>query len=126
MANDKWYAFTAMSAEERIEYVKAKRDEGYLERDFYQEFEVTNDTWVKWKRANRLWKCGHGRKAPEKKKDTLCWECQNATGGCSWSKNLTPVKGWETIETAEPTWIGTVRKIVPCVTVTGCPEYVRG
>lgn len=24
----------------------------------------------------------------------ICWRCKNATGGCSWSKNLTPVKDW--------------------------------
>lgn len=29
------------------------------------------------------------------KLDTLCWHCQNACGGCSWSKNLTPVEGWK-------------------------------
>ena len=28
----------------------------------------------------------------------ICWQCNKATGGCSWSKSLTPVKGW----TAEP------------------------
>lgn len=28
------------------------------------------------------------------KNDTLCWTCQNATGGCSWSKKLKPVEGW--------------------------------
>lgn len=27
--------------------------------------------------------------------ETICWHCQNACGGCSWSKNLTPVKGWK-------------------------------
>lgn len=26
--------------------------------------------------------------------ETLCWSCQNATGGCSWSKKLKPVRGW--------------------------------
>ena len=26
---------------------------------------------------------------------TLCWSCQNACGGCSWSKRLKPVRGWK-------------------------------
>ena len=26
---------------------------------------------------------------------TLCWQCQNATGGCSWSQDFTPVEGWD-------------------------------
>ena len=25
---------------------------------------------------------------------TLCWDCANATGGCSWADRLKPVKGW--------------------------------
>ena len=31
-----------------------------------------------------------------KSKDTLCWDCQNACCGCSWSRTFTPVKGWVT------------------------------
>ena len=31
----------------------------------------------------------------EKKRNkmTLCWDCAKATGGCSWSAHLKPVKG---------------------------------
>lgn len=25
---------------------------------------------------------------------TLCWDCENAVGWCSWSKDLKPVDGW--------------------------------
>ena len=28
-------------------------------------------------------------------KQTLCWTCQNACGGCSWSKRFIPVEGWD-------------------------------
>lgn len=28
------------------------------------------------------------------KTGTLCWECANATGNCSWSSKLVPVEGW--------------------------------
>ena len=37
--------------------------------------------------------------------ETLCWSCKNAvpnleqTRGCSWSRELVPVKGWDAIET---------------------------
>lgn len=34
-------------------------------------------------------------------KATLCWRCANACGGCSWSADFYPVKGW----TARPTII---------------------
>lgn len=46
--------------------------------------------------------------------DTLCWECRNATGGCSWSKKLKPVKGW------------TVEEGSVSVSVKSCPKYERG
>lgn len=27
-------------------------------------------------------------------KPTLCWKCEKACGGCSWSADFDPVKGW--------------------------------
>ena len=33
------------------------------------------------------------------KKTTLCWDCAKNGGLCSWSKNFTPVEGWEAIPT---------------------------
>lgn len=38
---------------------------------------------------------------PKDYKSTICWECRNAYGRCSWSKDFTPVDGWS----AEPTEI---------------------
>lgn len=36
------------------------------------------------------------------KQMTLCWDCGNAcNGGCSWSRCLEPVKGWEAKKTAD-------------------------
>ncbi len=35
----------------------------------------------------------------EKEHESLCWCCENARGGCSWSKNFEPVQGWN----AKPT-----------------------
>ena len=32
---------------------------------------------------------------------TICWNCAKATGHCSWSENLVPVKGWTAEETKE-------------------------
>lgn len=44
-----------------------------------------------------------------------CWECRNATGGCSWSESLTPVNGWFAVWDAKhDTW-----------DVRGCPEFER-
>lgn len=30
---------------------------------------------------------------------TLCWVCQNCFGGCSWSRDYTPVEGWKAKKT---------------------------
>ena len=32
-------------------------------------------------------------------KPTLCWKCERACGGCSWSADLIPVDGWDAIPT---------------------------
>lgn len=49
----------------------------------------------------------------------LCFRCDNACGGCSWSKDFTPVEGW----TAEKTkiWIG--RTTIDSYRITACPEF---
>ena len=54
--------------------------------------------------------------------ETLCWTCQNACGGCSWSKSFTPVEGWK----AKPTQIKTVYNDVfeESYRVIECPEYI--
>ena len=35
----------------------------------------------------------------EQEHDTLCWGCEKACGGCSWSKKFVPVEGWKAIPT---------------------------
>lgn len=45
----------------------------------------------------------HAKKRPEQPRPaqetavptTLCWDCANAVGWCSWSKDFTPVDGWD-------------------------------
>ena len=47
----------------------------------------------------------------------LCWDCANATGGCSWSEKLRPVKGWKAIPTHKKefdSWL-----------VIQCPKFER-
>jgi hypothetical protein len=77
-------------------------------------------------------KAGHLRVAKERngknKSSTLCWDCAKATGGCSWSKNHLPMKGW----TATATQVNqTFRKggdptAVSSYIVHKCPEFVYG
>lgn len=49
---------------------------------------------------------------------TLCWECANATGGCSWSSEFIPVEGWKAVETKKNT-------LLSSYVVTECPKFKR-
>lgn len=51
------------------------------------------------------------------KKETLCWECYWATGGCSWADEFKPVEGW----TAIPTELTGEDYTSYCV--TSCPKF---
>lgn len=56
-----------------------------------------------------------------KSQGTLCWECQKATGTCSWSKNLTPVKGW----IADGGKMAMGDRLVDSYFVHECPEFEK-
>lgn len=53
-------------------------------------------------------------------KDTLCWDCEKANCGCSWSLHYIPVDGW----TAIPTKINDPHtNTVDSFIVTDCPLF---
>lgn len=58
---------------------------------------------------------------------TLCWECANATGSCSWSKSFKPVDGWKakktTLNLGYSAYSGKPKKAVSYI-VKKCPEFV--
>lgn len=58
---------------------------------------------------------------PKKCKETLCWTCQNACGGCSWSRGLKPVDGWKAKEVTKASYKGQ-----KSYKVIECPEYKEG
>ena len=65
------------------------------------------------------------KKKPALKNETLCWDCKNACGGCSWSRTFTPVKGW----VAEPTKLKGSHEysaIIDSYKIFECPEFERG
>ena len=55
----------------------------------------------------------------------ICFDCQNACGGCSWSTDFTPVPGWTAEKKMQKknngrgavSWTETFR-------ITACPEFV--
>ena len=49
---------------------------------------------------------------------SLCWQCQNYAGGCSWSRHFIPVKGW----VAVPVENGNSS---PSYRVKKCPEFIK-
>ena len=55
-----------------------------------------------------------------KAKSTLCWKCRKATNsGCSWSRALEPVDGWE----AEEDHLVTNYLDKKSYFIYGCPEF---
>lgn len=50
-------------------------------------------------------------------RDTLCWDCKKACGGCCWSAKLIPVKGWQAMETQKAEYSSYL--------VMACPEFVH-
>lgn len=57
--------------------------------------------------------------------DSICWSCKKSGGGCSWSKRLEPVKGWDAKEDHRNNE-HTKKYELYSYTVLGCPEYERG
>ena len=49
--------------------------------------------------------------------NTLCWSCGRACGGCSWSREFKPVKGWEAVPTR-------IHDEVDSYHVIHCPKYL--
>lgn len=63
-------------------------------------------------------------------KPTLCWKCQNANCGCSWSRFYEPVNGWEAISTIIQCHsnVGKKRNVetkTNSYLVLKCPEFKR-
>ena len=62
-------------------------------------------------------------------KETICWTCKNACGGCSWSKRFEPVKGWKAKKTKIKTGrtANGVKKFYyeDSFIVLKCPEYAK-
>ena len=56
------------------------------------------------------------------RRGTLCWECKNACGGCSWSRHFIPVSGWDAEETTLKCLDGDIKSFF----VNSCPEYING
>lgn len=55
----------------------------------------------------------------------LCWDCANATnGGCSWSRDFTPVPGWTARRIPGRVYHGG-QATEETYMITACPEFLR-
>lgn len=61
------------------------------------------------------------RRSGHSQSKQICWTCQNACGGCSWSSEFIPVKGWK----AKPTKLKVQEGLFSdSYNILYCPEYV--
>lgn len=60
----------------------------------------------------------------EKKKETICWSCQNACGKCSWSRKFEEVKGWVAEKTTIKGESNSLIPEIPSYRVIKCPKYL--
>lgn len=54
---------------------------------------------------------------------TLCWGCQKAVGGCSWSGWFEPVPGWQAVQTVIKS-TGLSYGDEDSYLVLTCPEFI--
>lgn len=55
-------------------------------------------------------------------KGQLCWNCENATGKCSWSACFIPVEGWTAKATKIKDGDG---EIVHSYRIMQCPQFIH-
>lgn len=68
----------------------------------------------------KKWRREHGQHEDGRGAETLCWSCQKACGSkCSWSRNFTPVEGWD----AEETIVNAGDLLLQSYRVNACPEF---
>ena len=100
----------------------------YLHSLGHNDLEIARKMCVSYSTV-RFWRRKYGFKANRDPNGrnlhskTICWTCQNACGGCSWSKSFIPVEGWE----AEPAMLYAKDKAhggVQSYEVLRCPEYI--
>ena len=52
----------------------------------------------------------------------ICFDCENACGGCSWSRNFTPVPGWTATHVYREAAHDGYRETYK---ITACPQFIQ-
>lgn len=59
--------------------------------------------------------------------DQLCWDCDNACGGCEWSRSFRPVPGWTATPVRRIQSYGKKGyKVIDTYRITACPKFTKG
>lgn len=61
----------------------------------------------------------------EAKVQNICWDCKKAVGRCSWSRDFTPVEGWDAENVPYQPWETQSVKYRDTYIIRGCPEFER-
>lgn len=73
----------------------------------------------------KLWETTKRGETAQKRTGTLCWDCANYCGGCSWSRNFTPVEGWSAnLHRSDRYNHGKLIGVTESYEVISCPEFV--
>ena len=96
--------------------------QGLNDKEIALHLQVARATVRKWRNRQNL-KSNVAAKSNRDRSETVCWTCQNALRGCSWSRDFIPVEGW----TATPHMLYANDENhggVQSYEVHDCPEYV--
>lgn len=115
-------AYKAMDTATMRQYMRERRLRGMTDAEIFREagFSQHDIKLARWLLCRR----GITREAL--RESSICWECDNACGGCSWSRSFTPVEGWTAVISpkADCPSKEAIRRI-PWYLVRTCPEFVQ-
>lgn len=116
-----WNEFKALPLQKQKAYVRQCRRAKMMEKEIVQNFGVSRQTFDRWKKKNNMLIL---QQVTYKKKEepSICFDCANACGGCTWSRCLEPVEGWEAVISPKPSSRGRYAHI-PDYKVVKCPEF---
>lgn len=120
-----WEDFKRLPFEAQKEFLTSYRKAGFSDVQIRDMLGVPRSTWVRWLHEHSLQRSGSVERKP-KEPDTLCWQCSKALGKCSWSHNLTPVKGWTAVQTPPAAYETGALSKRPGYRVIDCPQFIYG
>lgn len=121
-----WDEFVTASFKEQRDYYFNLWNQGITDKSIAEGLGVPDYRICYWKKTRGIKTrrkytntfCGKGY--------TLCWDCKNALGGCSWSQRFDPVDGWEAIVTKPAVYLSEAMQKIPDYCVIKCPEFKKG